>query len=642
MARYLGLVFACVFLVGCGGDDSEGGGKKATGGTDAGTGGSTGGSGGSTGGSGGSTGGTGGSTGCTTPDECPAPNSECTVATCENQTCGTAPVASGTPTGNQADGDCKQAVCDGAGSNTEISDDSDVPNDSLECTTDACTAGVPSHTPVAVGTTCNTTDKCDAQGQCVACLTGADCGTATECSTPTCTNGVCGVSFTPNGTEVPIQTAGDCTKVVCDGLGATKDEPDSTDVEDDQNSCTTDTCGASGPVHTPTPNQPCGTNGVCNAQGQCVGCTVASDCSGTDDFCKTKTCVNNVCGVSFTGANTPLPAADQTAGDCGTKVCNGTGSITTVAAPTDVPVDGNACTLDQCTGGTTPANPPAPPGASCSTGGTVCDGAGACVQCVNVSQCGTAAVCNTKACVNNACVNGFSPPGTPCGAASCTGGVAQAEDTCNGSGSCQQGASTNCSPYVCGPTACNPTCASDAGCANGFTCDTGLGVCTNGPKCTPYCNTIATNCQPPYTQYFSMDACLKSCALLPKGTAADTAGNTVGCRTYHAGAAAGTAANQQIHCPHAGPGGDGACGANCLGFCTIAMGACTGSNQVFPSMPDCMNACATFNPVPKYSSTVTSGNSFACRLYHLTNAALGPAEANVHCGHIVTSSPVCQ
>ena len=136
-------------------------------------------------------------------------------------------------------------------------------------------------------------------------------------------------------------------------------------------------------------------------------------------------------------------------------------------------------------------------------------------------------------------------------------------------------------------------------------------------------------------QYFSASACLAACAVLPDGAASDTSGNTVGCRTYHAGAAASAPA---VHCPHAGPGGAGVCGNDCDGFCSIALGVCTGPNQVFADLGQCQSACAGFPTTPAYSASVPSGDSFACRLYHLTAAALDPA---THCSHIVEASPTC-
>src|SRR6185295_10516820 len=143
----------------------------------------------------------------------------------------------------------------------------------------------------------------------------------------------------------------------CDGAGAIKDANDDGDVNDDSNPCTTDSCDAGTVKHVPDPTKTCGTSGVCNAQGQCVGCTAPSDCSGTDDFCKTRTCVNNICGFNFTGQNTPLPGGSQTTGDCATLVCDGAGATQKIANATDVLNDNLECTTDVCVG-TTPQNQP--------------------------------------------------------------------------------------------------------------------------------------------------------------------------------------------------------------------------------------------------------------------------------------------
>ena len=42
---------------------------------------------------------------------------------------------------------------------------------------------------------------------------------------------------------------------------------------------------------------------------------------------------------------------------------------------------------------------------------------------------------------------------------------------------------------------------------------------------------------------------------------------------------------------------------------------------------------------PPYSSMTTSGNSFACRLYH---AAVASGTPNVHCPHTAAISTTCQ
>lgn len=153
-----------------------------------------------------------------------------------------------------------------------------------------------------------------------------------------------------------------------------------------------------------------------------------------------------------------------------------------------------------------------------------------------------------------------------------------------------------------------------------------------GGTCADYCATIATNCTGAQTQWGNEGFCAASCATFPVGTPADMAGNTLGCRVYHAGAAAGDPAT---HCVHAGPGGSGVCGAVCEGFCSIGMAACP---DKWADAAACMAACATFDDAEPYDATDVSGNSLACRLYHATAASVDPA---THCGHIGGDSPTC-
>lgn len=159
-------------------------------------------------------------------------------------------------------------------------------------------------------------------------------------------------------------------------------------------------------------------------------------------------------------------------------------------------------------------------------------------------------------------------------------------------------------------------------------------------SCADYCSTVTTNCKLADAQYFDkadgvdngMTSCMAVCAGFPEGTAADTAMNTLGCRTYHAGAAAMDSAT---HCPHAGPGGAGVCGANCEGFCSGALELCGSS---FADMGACMTECAAFADTVRYDTSQTAGNTLACRIYHLTAAGV---DAAAHCPHILAASPPC-
>jgi hypothetical protein len=149
--------------------------------------------------------------------------------------------------------------------------------------------------------------------------------------------------------------------------------------------------------------------------------------------------------------------------------------------------------------------------------------------------------------------------------------------------------------------------------------------------CATYCGRIMTACTAGNAQYASMDNCMDTCAAFPEGAISDTGGNTLGCRIYHAGAAADDA---DMHCSHAGPLGDGACGGDCESFCTIAVDLCPAA---YASMGMCMGACDGYTP-GDYSTASTSGDTLACRMYHLTAASTDPVP---HCTHIGSTSPTC-
>jgi hypothetical protein len=96
-------------------------------------------------------------------------NTECQTFTCTANACGTNNVPAGTLTAAQTTGDCHTNQCDGLGAIVPAIDNSDVPNDSNQCTGDVCTAGVPSNPSVAVNTACsqNGGTICDGNGSCV-------------------------------------------------------------------------------------------------------------------------------------------------------------------------------------------------------------------------------------------------------------------------------------------------------------------------------------------------------------------------------------------------------------------------------------------------------------------------------------------
>jgi len=159
-------------------------------------------------------------------------------------------------------------------------------------------------------------------------------------------------------------------------------------------------------------------------------------------------------------------------------------------------------------------------------------------------------------------------------------------------------------------------------------------------SCSTYCTTLMGACTGANQQFTDMAQCVASCGAYPVGTAADMSGNTLGCRTYHAGAAKTGA---DVHCVHAGPGGAGMCGTNIEGLCQIVQKACTGADgptkNPFASAADCASKLAAVVDTTKYNVMQTGGDTLACRLYHATVASVTP---DPHCQHPVAVSATCK
>jgi hypothetical protein len=148
---------------------------------------------------------------------------------------------------------------------------------------------------------------------------------------------------------------------------------------------------------------------------------------------------------------------------------------------------------------------------------------------------------------------------------------------------------------------------------------------SGGIDCPSYCAEVMTNCSGSNAQYTAMENCMGACSAFTVGTAADTSGNTLGCRIYHAGNAA---TDPVTHCIHAGPSGGAACGTVCEGFCSIVESVCP---TQYPTGA-CETLCPGYAKTPPYSLNAT-GNTLACRTYHAQNAAANAMSAAVHCPH---------
>lgn len=146
------------------------------------------------------------------------------------------------------------------------------------------------------------------------------------------------------------------------------------------------------------------------------------------------------------------------------------------------------------------------------------------------------------------------------------------------------------------------------------------------PRCVDYCRLVMVSCPSEFAVYDDEAQCVKACAAMDPGDAVDDTGsNTVGCRRNHAYNA--LIGGQDLHCPHAGPGGNGVCGTNCDSYCTLLAEAC---EDDFTTMDECVAECEDLPGAASGSSyaveSVEDGKSFQCRLRAVVRAFQEPDE----------------
>lgn len=374
--------------------------------------------------------------------------------------------------------DCKKIFCVG-GEEHEEDDNADPVDDGNDCTRDTCAGGVAHHTPVDVGTSCetgNSNGRCDAQGKCqVTCSDLVPCPAPADlCNPQICDTslGVCVDAPLQDGTTPTglVDIPGDCKVSVCIS-GKTTPIPDNSDVPTAAaGECEQAVCQNGVPSNPPkTGNPACNSfngsqPGHCDDSGHCAGCSEDGHCTGQNDECQRPACVNFACQQAFTPLNPPHAVAAQTSGDCGTTICDGAGSTTIVYNSADPESDNNECTKDTCAsiGTTVPSN---------VNNGTLCGATnslsclnGKCQGCVNASQC-----------LPSSCLDANT--------------LTKAQ-TC-GAGACNSAGTQACAPYFCnsaGTAACNTKCSADTDCVSGYYCTGTNGTCkikvTQGGACT--------------------------------------------------------------------------------------------------------------------------------------------------------------
>ncbi|MBK6921933.1 MAG: hypothetical protein IPH07_31340 [Deltaproteobacteria bacterium] len=295
-------------------------------------------------------------------------------------------------------------------------------DDDNPCSIDACEQGVCTHAPRADDPSC-------------ACAVPSDCVLLPpddDCRTRTCVEQVCDQVLSPAGTAVnpTLQTPRDCRRVECDGLGGTRVVDDNADTPTDASECTVDACIDGTPSNAALPRGSACMAGTCDASGACTGCTDPSECGGESSACATVTCDAGVCGVMNVAAGVALPADVQTSGDCQERRCDGRGAIVDAIDGDDEPADdGNVCTDEVCNGGVA-GHPAALIGTACPGG--QCNGAGACVECLDDADCPSNAPCMVGACEGGSCQIVPAMVGTSCS----DGQFCNGAETCNAMGNC--------------------------------------------------------------------------------------------------------------------------------------------------------------------------------------------------------------
>lgn len=152
-----------------------------------------------------------------------------------------------------------------------------------------------------------------------------------------------------------------------------------------------------------------------------AGCGSPADCPKPSSECVSATCTSGVCGTSN--------AVSGFACTTGGTVCDGAGHCVGCALATDCASQPTVCKVNACASNTCTSNPASAGTACTDNGGKLCDGSGACVACNATSDCPTpTTVCKIAGCTGHACGTTNAAKGTAC---TDGGGV-----VCDGNGAC--------------------------------------------------------------------------------------------------------------------------------------------------------------------------------------------------------------
>ncbi|HEX4406686.1 MAG TPA: malectin domain-containing carbohydrate-binding protein, partial [Polyangia bacterium] len=477
---------------------------------------------------------------------CPGPCQACNLA-------GTAGVCSNVPAGQDPLNQCADlgasscgtdGSCNGAGACR------------LYASGTSCAAGSCTGSTQKLASLCNGTGTCVAgtTQPCAPFLCGTSitcnstCATNADCTTGNfCTNTSCGKK--PIGGTCTATTdcvSGFCQQGFCCG-GACAGTCQSCAIPGKEGTCSSVPAGQD-PLNqcADQGTASCMTDGSCNGAGACelyvagttcvaatcpVGAgtfTQAQTCNGTGT-CQAATsspCGTYLCGTSNTCLTTCALPTDCAAGYvCNSGVCSKKLNATPCAAGTE-------CQSGQCQQGVCCASSCTGTCRSCALTGTV----GACTLALPgqdpLNQCADAGStsCGTDGTCDGAGACHLYTAGTTCGGTTCAGSTFTSSPQCNGSGVCQPGTQSTCTPFVCGTGTglCLVACAGNGDCVSPNTCNANVcgkksdgATCAMGTECVHGNCNQATCCATACTgtcQSCALAGSLGTCKVVPAGT----------------------------------------------------------------------------------------------------------------------------
>lgn len=154
------------------------------------------------------------------------------------------------------------------------------------------------------------------------------------------------------------------------------------------------------------------------------------------------------------------------------------------------------------------------------------------------------------------------------------------------------------------------------------------------PTCSAYCASVESACVGENAAYSNTSECLALCDAMPLGAVGDRSGDSIACRSYHAGTV-------PPRCAAAGPWGGETCGSRCESFCRTAEALCP---DAYETVASCIKVCAATPGIRWDAGAVdgvggpSSGNTLNCRAHYLRRAVSDPSA----CANVALVAPACE